>query len=104
VIGVPGLRPGQADIRAIADGEAGTGNMNGYLTPDQFFNYTWLPTERALFDTRPPGQSQVENLIQVGGQTFSERQGVAPGWFHVEVFDPHTLARRAPPPPRGGAF
>jgi hypothetical protein len=92
VIGVPGLPPGQADIRAIADGEAGSGAMNGYLTPDQFFNYTWLPKERLQFDTRAPGEGRQAD-IKVGGESF-EWRGRNEGGFHVEVFDPHTLAHR----------
>jgi hypothetical protein len=51
-IGVPGLPPGEADVNFVPDGEPGDGDMDGYLTPNEYKQYTWLPKERPLFDSR----------------------------------------------------
>jgi hypothetical protein len=99
VIGVPGLPAGQAEIRAITDGRPADGNMNGYLTPDQFFNYAWLPRERVPFDTRAPGTTGTANVVRVGDTAFKAELGGLPGGFHVFVLDGITLALSA-----GGFF
>ena len=98
VIGVPGLRAGQAHARIVPDGEAGAGEMNGYLTPDQYFNFTWLPMERVPFDTRAPGFPETQNVIVVGTQIFrGDITGPTSNYagFQVVVLDGHTLDQRA---------
>jgi hypothetical protein len=103
VIGVPGLRAGQAHARFVLDGDETDvgygGDMIGYLTPDQYFNYTYLPKERVPFDTRattgdPP-------TVQIGNQTYTSKsppQDRGRGFF-VQILDRHTLA-----PQSGGIY
>jgi hypothetical protein len=52
LIGVPGLPQGQAQARLIPSDHHASGDMVGYLTPDQYFNYTWLPTGGEVLSVR----------------------------------------------------
>jgi hypothetical protein len=96
-IGVPGLPEGEADAKFVPGGQPGSGRMTGYLTQDQYFNYTWLPPERPQFDTRVAsgcsdfhGSEACDNTMSLGGQQFTSGQNG--GGYQVEVFDGHTLA------------
>jgi hypothetical protein len=99
LIGVPGLPEGHAYSRLIADDhETGnSGDMVGYLTPDQYFHYTFLPKARVKFDTRVPGTG-ADNAMQVGTSLYTAKLTGA-GGYHVVVFDPYSLAQTA-----GGFF
>ena len=91
VIGVPGLRAGQAQARIVPDGKAGDGDMNGFLTPDQYFNFTWLPKERVPFDTRSTAGDQA--TVQIGDHTYKMDTSCCKGrGFFIQVLDGHTLA------------
>ena len=94
LIGVPGLPQGHAYSRLITgDHEAGnSGDMIGYLTPDQYFHYTFLPKGRVKFDTRVPGAG-VDNAMQVGATLYTTKLA-AVGGYHVVVLDPYSLALR----------
>ena len=95
LIGVPGLPQGQAQARLISDDHQASGDMVGYLTPDQYFNYTWLPTGRVPFDTRAEDTGATDNAIQVGGLVYKSVLHDATGGYHVVVLDGYTLALRA---------
>jgi hypothetical protein len=94
-IGVPGLPAGQADARVVVGGASGSGRMTGYLTPDVYFNYAWLPPESPAFDTRSAGQCVDDrvrlcfNTMTVGGHDF--RSASSQSGYQVEVFNGHTL-------------
>jgi hypothetical protein len=93
-IGVPGLPAGQADISIDLDGPPGIANMDGYLTPDQFFNYTWLPKERPLYDTRESSTIELGkgNVMEIDGKKIeSEAIFNDSGEFQVLVLDGLTL-------------
>ena len=96
-IGVPGLPAGEADVNFVPDGKPGDGDMDGYLTSDEYKNYTWLPKERPLFDTRKSSvvQGKKGNVIEVGGQSYPSGvppfSAQVPGAFQVLVLDGHTL-------------
>jgi hypothetical protein len=103
VIGVPGMARGEAQARVVYDddgGAPGAGALNGYLTPDQYNNFKWLPSERIPFDLRagsaPP--TSPTNTITVGDEKYetSLPQG-ASGGYQVLILDRRTLQ------PRGGA-
>jgi hypothetical protein len=103
VIGVPGLGPGEAQVRTLYDGDApDQAALQGYLTPDQFLNFKWLPRERVEFDTRAgaPGDGSPAgptNTIQVGEERYTASLPAgAHGGFQVLVLDRGTLQARAP--------
>lgn len=102
VVGVPGLAPGQADVKlAIGDPSAKPGDgMVGYLTPDQNDNYGWAPAERVHFDTRAAlagaTSGGVRNVIQVGDRRLQQTlPGNAKGGFGVVLLDSYSLTVRA---------
>jgi hypothetical protein len=89
-IGVPGQPAGQANVNVVPGGQPGEGRMDGYLTPDQFFNFGWLPADRFEFDTRAAGDgSRGTNTMRIAGKDYSvdiTGPGAA-GVHQVLVFD-----------------
>jgi hypothetical protein len=90
-IGVPGMKPGDADINVTTTrtGDTnspshGLGSMKGYLTPDQWGNYGFVPGERKTF-TFPPRP----NAPCASGECL-DRVG-----FRVRHLDARTLAPAA---------
>lgn len=59
-IGVPRMEPGEADVSVAPlgltdDSRAATyGRMEGYLSPDQYLNYGFIPSERVPFSYAAP--------------------------------------------------
>lgn len=45
-IGVPGMARGDADVNVIPEETDNRGRMQGYLTPDQYLNYGYVPSQR----------------------------------------------------------
>jgi hypothetical protein len=91
LIGIPGLPQGQADVKLAPDSTHTNGDMVGYFTPDQYFNYAWLPRDRERFDTRAPLGAGDSHVFQIGGTAhkLSALNGAA--GFHVVVVDRLTL-------------
>ena len=103
VIGVPGMARGEAQARALYEddpGGPGAGALNGYLTPDQYNNFKWLPSERIAFDVRAGGAppSSLTNTIVVGEEKYETTlpQG-ASGGYQVLILDRRTLQPRTAP-------
>ncbi len=92
-IGVPGLPAGQADVRFDPGGEPGGGNLGGHLIPDQFFNYTWLPENRPLYDTRESQWTSggFGNVMEIDGRKIESDAVGEAGAFQVVVLDGLTL-------------
>jgi hypothetical protein len=88
-IGVPGLPAGQADISIDLDGPPGIASMDGYLTPNQHFDYTWLPKDRLQYDTRESqwlADDSFGNVMEIDGTKIeSESVGGDGGAFQVVV-------------------
>ncbi len=101
LIGVPGMPEGQAFSRLVPDSHENTagGDMVGYLTPDQYFQYTFMPRDRVQFDTRATPTAGYDNAMQVGGTLYQTKLGGVPGGYHVVVLDGFTLKQR-----EGGFF
>jgi hypothetical protein len=96
LIGVPGLPEGHAFSRLVPLSQENTagGDMVGYLTPDQYFMYTFLPKDRVQFDTRATPTGGFDNAMQVGGTLYQTKLGGVPGGYHVVVLDGFTLKQR----------
>ena len=96
VIGVPGLPQGRAFSRLVPDDHQNTAgaDMVGYLTPDQYFHYTFLPKDRVQFDTRATPSAGFDNAMQVAGTLYQTKLGSLSGGYHVVVLDGFTLAQR----------
>ena len=99
IIGVPGMEPGEADVSFSPTGAPGGGLLTGSLTLDQYSNYGFMPTRRAVFDTRASGESATQNVLQVDGKPYvgevnSDLDFEPIGALHVAIFDGHTLAYR----------
>jgi hypothetical protein len=93
-IGVPGQPAGQANVNIAPGGKPGEGRMDGYLTPDQFFNFGWLPADRLEFDTRAASGSET-NTMRIAGKDYPVSTGFGvQGAHQVLVFDGHTLDLR----------
>jgi hypothetical protein len=89
-IGVPGQAAGQANVNIAPGGKPGEGRMDGYLTPDEFFNFGWLPADRLEFDTRAAGDgSRGTNTMRIAGKDYPVDIHGAPtfGAHRVLVFD-----------------
>jgi hypothetical protein len=52
-IGVPGMAPGDADVNILTGSTGPIAPMKGYLAPDQYGNFGFVPSERKTF-TFPP--------------------------------------------------
>jgi len=99
-IGVPGMKPGDADIRVSSDGSG----MRGYLTPDQNTpaHYGFAPAARVPFNTRSSqtcdsggvGVGFCTITQTVGDQNFPGRIVKGQGGYLVSAFEPHSLAVR----------
>jgi hypothetical protein len=92
-IGVPGTKPGEGDWHSTIS-QPGGGRMQGYLVRSNEGNYTFEAYDRVDFDTQAEGTTESQNVIQVGGKTFT--QGFAGGirdggGFQVVVLDARTL-------------
>jgi hypothetical protein len=48
-IGVPGMARGDADVNVVPD-QRFDGRMQGYLSPDQYSNYGYVPSQRYAFN------------------------------------------------------
>jgi hypothetical protein len=102
-IGVPGLAAGQAQVRTLYDGDQpATASLDGYLTPDQYLNFRWLPAERTPFDTRAGAPADgspggAGNTIEAGGARYqASLPAGAHGGFQVLILDRATLQPRLP--------
>jgi hypothetical protein len=95
LIGVPGLPEGHAFSRLIPDDHRASGDMVGYLTPDRYFNYTFLPRDRVQFDTRATPTAGNDNAIQVGATPYQASLNGVSGGYHVVALGGYTLALRA---------
>jgi hypothetical protein len=92
LIGVPGLPEGQANVKFAPDPAHTDGDMVGYLTPDQYLNFTWLPRDRRPFDTRAHAGAGDSHTFNIGG-TLHKLSTLSSGQagFHVVVVDGLTL-------------
>lgn len=92
LIGVPGLPEGQANVKFAPDPAQTDGDMVGYLTPDQYFNFTWLPRDRRPFDTRARVGAGDSHVFNIGG-TLHKLSPLPSGMagFHVVIVDGLTL-------------
>jgi hypothetical protein len=102
IIGVPHLPQGQADSKFAISGPAGGGQMTGYLTQDQWANYTWLPKDRPAFDTRAPGtvcSTACDVSVSIGDKTYRPCGQTQPGdaEYGVVVLNPITLQQEPDP-------
>lgn len=92
-IGVPGLKAGEGDwsLRGTTATATDNGGMVGYLSPDQYLNYGFVPSEREQFRY---GAREVP-WCNPGPSCISDYIG-----YKIEVRDAHTLA----PGPGDGEF
>ncbi len=92
-IGVPGLKVGEGDWSLRTGTASGTDNagMVGFLSPDQYLNYGFVPSEREQFRY---GAQEVP-WCNPGPSCISDYIG-----YKIEVRDAHTLA----PGPGDGEF
>jgi hypothetical protein len=105
VIGVPGMKPGEADMSTATNRSTGKNLywLRGFLTPDQNYKYHFLRGARLHFDTRSaqscttlPAQCTVSQTVD--GHTVSGTAPTGRGGYLVSGWDPETLE------PRGSSF
>lgn len=92
-VGVPGMAYGEADVSARADGE-----LPGFLTADQNYQFHFLSRLRPQFDTRSGASCDAAACTVT--QTFGGRQATATvprgrGGYLISGWDPVTLAPRS---------
>ena len=92
-VGVPGMTWGEGNVSARADGE-----LPGYLTDDQIYQYHFLSSVRPQFDTRSTSTCDASSCTIA--QTFGGQEATATvprghGGYLVSGWDPVTLALRS---------
>lgn len=92
-VGVPGMGYGEADVSARADGE-----LPGFLTADQNYQFHFLSRLRPQFDTRSGASCDAAACTVT--QTFGGKPATATvprgrGGYLISAWDPVTLAPRS---------
>jgi hypothetical protein len=88
-VGVPKMNQGDADVNILPNGSGETADMVGYLTPDQYGNFGYVPSRSAQFILLSKGAPSCS------GSKCEEETG-----FVVRNLNPRTLA----PGPGSGTF
>jgi hypothetical protein len=93
VLGIPGAPAGAAWSSIGVLPQRRLINMTGYLELNQGTNqYDFVSPERPTFDTKAAGSTDTQNVIQVGGKTYTAALAKAgTSGFHVLAVDPRTL-------------
>jgi hypothetical protein len=86
IIGVPRMDPGDADVNVVNPGRLGS--MKGYLTPDQYEWFGFVPSERVPFTFEP----ELSDPCDPGGRNGGQR---CEAGFRVRHLDSRTLAPAA---------
>jgi hypothetical protein len=89
-VGVPKMNQGDADVNILPAGSGETADMVGYLTPDQYGNFGYVPSRSAQFILLSKGEGPCGSA-----QQCEEKTG-----FFVRNLNPRTLA----PGPDSGTF
>lgn len=76
---------------AVDPSQPGTGMIDDNLARDNEGNYSLVPGERVLYDTRAQGSTPTRNVIQVGDRRYEASFGGSGGW-QVLSLDARTLA------------
>jgi hypothetical protein len=100
VIGVPGIGSGEAQVHTVYnDDQPEDASLDGYLGPDQYLNFKFIPKQRVAFDTGAGGEAPgaATNTIEVGDQKYAASLPAgAHGGYQVLILDRTTLRPRAP--------
>ena len=102
VIGVPGMKPGEADFAVIPEAVSQPARgMNGWLMPDQNApaHYQFVAPDRVPFATRAKPDSCDDAgctvTVQIGDQTLTRKVESGFASFLAAAYEPHTLERQA---------
>lgn len=90
--GVPGFPEGKAWQTAGVPGGAGLSTLNGFLSPDNNDNYSYLASDPETFDLGPDGQSV---SLQIAGSTYTASLPAGQGGFTAVYLNQATLTPAA---------
>lgn len=92
IIGIPGLRAGEATYRFV---RGGSGRIDGFLVKNRWDDFQYVDPRSSTFSTRTARGCGSTGLcgvtVEVGGQQYTSNFGNAAGGYVVDVFDGHEL-------------